>query len=214
VQLSIRTDFAGIQRQLAALREDVGRKALASALNKTVAQAKTQMQRAIAREYAVTLGYVRGRLRIRKAFAAGRLTLSAELAATSPKGRSANIIAFVEKSVSLAQARKRANGGTLNVLRVRVKRGAYKPLPGAFIGNKGRTVFERVPGKQMQSRPGKLNKNTQAIRPVRTIDVAQMFNTRRINSVVLQTIRAKLPGIFANEARFYIDRFNAKAAAR
>jgi hypothetical protein len=202
VQLSIRTDFAGIQRQLSVLREDVGRKALASALNKTVAQAKTQMQRAIAREYAVTVGYVRGRLRIRKAFAAGRLTLSAELAATSPKGRSANIIAFVEKSVSLAQARKRAKGGTLNVLRVRVKRGSYKPLPGAFIGNRGRTVFKRT------------GKTRLPIEPVRTIDVAQMFNTRRINSVVLQTIRAKLPGIFANEARFYVDRFNAKAAAR
>jgi hypothetical protein len=202
VQLSIRTDFAGIQRQLAALREDVGRKALASALNKTVAQAKTQMQRAISREYAVTVGYVRGRLRIRKAFAAGRLTLSAELAATSPKGRSANIIAFVEKSVSLAQARKRAKGGTLNVLRVRVKRGGYKALPGAFIGNRGRTVFRRTGEARLP------------IEPVRTIDVGQMFNTRRINSVVLATIRAKLPSIFANEARFYIDRFNAKAAAR
>ena len=202
VQLSIKADFAGIQRELAALRDDVGRRALASALNKTVAKARTQMQRAIAREYAVTVAYVRGRLRIRKAYASGRLSLSAELAASNAKGRSANIIAFVERSVSLAQARQRARDGSLRTLRVRVKRGATKPLPGAFIGNKGRTVFKRTGRARLP------------IEPVRTIDVPQMFNTKRIRDVVLAAIRTELPRIFASEARFYVRRFNDRGRAR
>ena len=81
-------------------------------------------------------------------------------------------------------------------LRVKVKRGSTKPLPGAFIGNKGRTVFRRVGKKRLP------------IEPVQTIDVAQMFNTRRINEVVLATINARLPEIFEREAAFYLQRFN------
>ena len=205
MQLSIKADFAGVQRALDRLQADVGRKALASALNKTVAKARTSMIKEIRTEFQVTATYVRQRLIISKAYASGRLRLSASLAASNAKGRSANIVRFISKAQIKAGGRKRGKPATL---RVRVKRGAYKPLAGAFIGNKGRTVFERVAGKQMRARPGKLNKHTQAIKAVRTIDVSQMFNTRRINARVLQVIRAELPRIFDNEAAFYIAKFN------
>lgn len=194
--LSIKTNFPDVERSLAALEDDIRRKATASALNKTVDQARVQMQRQIASEFNVQVSYVRERLRVRRAFASGQLQISAELNAGDGRKRSANIIAFVEKSVSLAQARKRAKSGTLNVLRVTVRRGKTIQLPGAFIGNKGRTVFKRDGDKRLP------------ISPVQTIDVGQMFNTQRINTAVLRYVEANLPRIFEREAAFFTERFS------
>lgn len=198
MQLTIASNFPEVDAALERLGEQVGRPALASAMNKTVDRARVQMQREIAGQYNVTVGYVRQRLKVRKAYARGQLNLSAELIGGDGKRRSANIIAFVERSVTLAQARKRAASGTLRVLRVKVKRGQPKLLPGAFIGNKGRTVFRRV------------GKARLPIEPVQTIDVAQMFNTRRINQAVLRSIEVNLPAIFQREAAFYLTRFGAQ----
>jgi hypothetical protein len=196
MKLTISTNFPTVTTAMATMREDIGRQALARAMNRTLDQARTRMQREITSEFNVSAGYVRERLSVRRAFGGGRLEISASLIGGKGSKRSANIIAFVEKSVTLAQARKRAKDGTLQVLRVKVKRGSTKPLPGAFIGNKGRTVFKRVGKKRLP------------IEAVRTIDVAQMFNTKRINEVVLAAINAKLPEIFEREAAFYLQRFN------
>lgn len=206
--LSIKTNFPDVERSLRGLEEDIRRKATASALNKTVDQARVQMQRQIASEFNVSVAYVRERLKVRRAFAAGQLVLSAELDATRRgKGRSANIIAFVENKVTLADARRRAKDGTLRVLRVKVKRGQSKQLPGAFIANKGRTVFKREPGTKMKSREyGK--QHGEQIEPVQTIDVGQMFNTTRINQAVLRYVQANLRRIFEREAAFFAGRFN------
>lgn len=214
MQLTIKTNFPDVQRKLDALHKDIRDRAVASALNKTIDLAKTQMTREIAGEFNVTAGYVRERLRVRRATARGKLLLEAALiGGKAGARRSANIIAFVEKSTSLAQARKRAKGGTLGQLYVKVKRkGGTKALGATrFIGNKGRTVFERIEGKQMASRPGKLTKHTQAIGPVQVIDVAQMFNTRRINRVVVEYMKQRFPEVFAREAKFFTDRFNRGA---
>jgi Prophage minor tail protein Z (GPZ) len=194
--LSITTNFPDVERSLRLLEEDIRRKAAASALNKTVDQARVQMQRQIASEFNVSVAYVRERLRVRKAFAAGQLTLSAELIGGDKRKRSANVIAFIENRVTLAEARRRAKGGTLRVLRVKVKRGQVRKLEGAFIANKGRTVFKRDGDKRLP------------ISPVQTIDVGQMFNTKRINAAVLRYVDANLPRIFEREAAFFAGRFN------
>lgn len=198
ISLNIKTDFAGVEQSLKQLQADVGNKALASALNKTVALAKTQMQREIADEFNVSVGYVRDRLRVRRASASAGLRIEAALiGGRSDRRRSANIIAFVEKFVTLAEARKRAKSGELRQLYVKIKRkGGKKALSGAFIGNKGRTVFRRK------------GKARLPIDPVQTIDVGQMFNARRINSKVVQFMRDRFPGVFDNEARFFVARFN------
>jgi hypothetical protein len=210
MQLSIKTNFPAVQAALDRLQADVRDRALASAMNKTIDQARTGMVREITSEFNVKAAYVRERLRVRRASAKGRFAIEASLiGGKGGRGRSANIIAFVEGVVSLAEGKRRAKAGTQNQLHVKVKKGgAKKPLKGAFIGNKGRTVFERVEGQQMSSRPGPLNKHSQAIRPVQVIDVAQMFNTKRINAKVVQLMRDKFPAIFTREARFYTDRFN------
>ena len=199
MQLSITTNFPQVQRALDRLQAGVREQALASALNKTIDQAKTAMIREITAEFNVKAGYVRERLRVRRASRKTQLAFEAALigGGKAGRGRSANLIAFVESVTSLAQARKRAKAGTLNQLFVKIKRGGpKKPLKGAFIGNKGRTVFERVGNERLP------------IKPMQVIDVAQMFNTKRINAKVLQLVRTKFPEVFAREARFFTDRFN------
>lgn len=207
--ITIKHNFPEVQRSLDQLGKDIAEKALASAINKTLDQAKTAMVRAITAEFNVTAAYVRERLRVRRASARqGLFAIEGALIGGDGRRRSANIIRFVENKVSLAEAKRRSKAGTLNQIYVKVKRtGQAKPLKGAFIGNKGRTVFERVPGTRMSSRKWG-GKHGEQIKPVQVIDVAQMFNTRRINSVVVASMRAKFPQIFEREARFYTARFN------
>ena len=198
MQLTISTNFPKVQAALDALQADVRDRALASAINKTLEQAKTGMVREITAEFNVKAAYVRDRLRIRKAFFKARFEIEGSLiGGKAGAKRSANIIAFVERVVTLAEGKRRAKAGTREQLFVRIKKGGPAvPLKGAFIGNDGRTVFERV------------GKSRLPIKPVQVIDVAQMFNTRRINAKVVQLMRDKFPDIFAREARFYTDRFN------
>lgn len=204
MQFNIKTNFPEVQRALDRLQADVGGKAMASALNKTIAIARTQMTREIPAEFNVSAGYVRQRLRVTRARGgAGKLVLRAELAASNRKGRSANIIAFVERSTTLAEGRKRAKAGTRGQLFVKIKRGGSKKSlgPRAFIGNKGRTVFQRV------------GKERLPIKGMQTIDVAQMFNTRRINGRVVAVIKQRFSDIFDNEAKFFTARFNSTGRA-
>lgn len=199
MQISIETNFRDVARQLQTLQKDIATKATASALNKTVAQAKTAMQREIVREFNITAAEVREKLRVRKATARGGLvSIEAVLEATGrAKGRGLNLIRFVEKSISFAQAKKRSKDGKLGQLHVQIKRtGGKKALGSAFIANKGRTVFVRE------------GKSRLPIKALTTIDVQQMFNTKRINAVVVKAIEDRFPKIFDNEVRFYTDRFN------
>jgi hypothetical protein len=198
MQLTIATNFPSVAAKLSKLQADIRQRALASAMNKTIALARTQMTREIAAEFNVSAGYVRNRLRVRRASGKSQFNIEAALmGGKSDRRRSANVIAFVEKFVTLAQARKRAKAGDLKQLFVKIKRkGGKKAIKGAFIGNKGRTVFERV------------GKARLPIKPVQTIDVAQMFNTRRINEAVVRLMLTRFPQQFDSEARFFISRFN------
>ena len=205
MQISVKTNFPEVARAMGQMQQDVAQRAMASALNKTIDIARTAMTREIPAEFMVTAGYVRQRLRVKRATGkGGGIRLEAELAATNRKGRSANIIAFVEKSVTLAQSRKRAKAGTQGQLFVKIKRkGAKKSLgPLAFIGNKGRTVFQRV------------GKSRLPIKAVQTIDVTQMFNTKRINGRVVAIMRERFAAIFQHEAQFAINRAAASIVSR
>lgn len=210
INISIKTDFADVQKRLKQLHTDIGNKAMASALNKTVAIAKTDMSKEIRQEFKVSASYVRERLAIVKATTRRGLSLTAALRGTGK--RSANVIAFLEKSISLAQSRKRRKGGTLNQLRVQIKKhGGKKIIPGAFLGNRGRTVFKRMPGTTMQSRAKYAGtKHAQQITGVSTVDVRQMFNTRRINARVIKTIHKRFPEIFDREAAYFTRKFKEK----
>ena len=186
MQIKIQTNFPDVARQLANLQKDIGEKAVASALNKTVALAKTAMGREIRAEFNISASTVNQSLRIQRASAArGKFQLSAALSSISRAGR---------RSLNLARfsARQTRKGVTFKVKRG----GPRKLIPGAFLINGGNTVMIRE------------GKARLPIKALQTIDVAQMFNTRRINAKVVQLIEARFPGIFANDVRFFTARFN------
>lgn len=196
VTVSISTNFPEVQRALDRLRPEVAEKAAARAVNRTIEQARTQMVRGITAEFAVLSRDVRERLRIRRAsFRGGVLGIEAELEAVGR--RSVNVMRFGAKQAATGVSVKIRKGGARKILR------------GTFIANKGRTVFERVDGTTMRSRSKYAGtKHGQTIRPVQTVFVPSMFNTRRINEAVIAAMRARFPVIFEREAAFEVARFN------
>lgn len=197
ISIDIKTNFPAVAAQLRQLPTDVGNKAMARALNRVIDTGRSRMAREISREFNLPSSKVRERLDVRRASASGNaIRLSATLEASRRmRGRSMNVIAFLERSVSLAEARRRAKSGTLKDLRFRFKRsGGAKRIQGAFIGNQGRTVFRRV-GK------GRL-----PIQAVSTIDVPQMFNTRRLNEHVRKVMLERFEREFTREAAFYLSK--------
>lgn len=203
MDIRIDVNLGGVLAGLDLLQADIRERAAVSAVNKTLAKAKTNMVRVISREFNVSAGYVRERLNIAKArFRRGSVQIAGALDASNGKKRSANLIAFVEKSTSLAQAKKRAKAGTLDQLHFQIKRGGKRVvITGAFIANKGRTVFIRE------------GKTRLPIKALSTIGLPQMFNTRRLNKVVVRAIEQDFPDIFAHELKFYVQSFNQKAMA-
>lgn len=180
--INIRTNFPDVTAALGRLQGDMADQVLARSLNRTMDQAKTAMSKEIRSQFNLSAAYVRDRLRIKRAYAkAGQFALSAELIGGDGKRRSANVIGF--------GARKAGDG-----VSVQISKGKRKTIKGAFIGNKGRTVFIRE------------GKTRLPIKPVRTIDVAQMFNTRRINAAVVAAMNSRFPAIFQRELRFALSR--------
>jgi cation transport regulator ChaB len=187
VTLNIKTNFSNVQRQLDAMRKDIATKALASALNKTTEQGRTEMSRQIRAEFNITAAKVREKLFVRKAtFAQGRFGLSATLESID-KRRGVNIINFA--------ARQTKKG-----LTAKIKREGGRVLVSGkgFIGNAGRTAFKRVGPKRLP------------IKALSTLTVPGMFNTRRIKVRVTAYILKKFPEVFAREAAFYTRRFNGR----
>lgn len=204
--ISMRTNFPAVVAKLNQVADDIGNKAMVRALNTTIEQGKTQMARNISQEFRITVGKAKDRLAVYKASAKGGvLRFEATLEATRRgQGRSMNLIAFVENKTTLAQARKRMkageggtqtlrNGGTIQKalqVRFQVKRsGGAKVITGAFIGNKGRTLFIRE------------GKERKPIRALNTIDVPSMFNTKRINASVRKVMLERFEQNFNRELR-------------
>jgi hypothetical protein len=189
MKISINTDFPDVARQIERLSDEIASQATARALNRTVEQGRTAMSREIRQEFVLPAAKVNSALRIERArFSKGSLKMEAMLESPSKEGRSLNLINFA--------ARQTKKGVTFRISRA----GGRKLIQGAFIANQGRTVFIREGKKRLP------------IKALQTIDVAQMFNTQRINAKVVETLRNKFPEIFQREAKFYTDRFNNRRA--
>ena len=194
--VTVRFNLDGVRARLNAIEKNLGEKAVVSALNKTAAQAKTRMSEAIRKDYNISAAMVRERLRIRKATRGKLATFSAYLVGNPNTGgamRSMNLVHFLEKNAG-AKAFRRGAGWRLDQLRFKVKRSGGKgTLKGAFIGNKGRTVFIREGAGRLP------------IKAVRTIGVPQMFSTNKNIDMVKAWIRENLPRIMQAEAKYYLS---------
>lgn len=187
--ISIRHNFPEVARKLNLLADDIGNKALVRALNKTIDQGKTEMARGISKEFRISVGTAKERLAVTRASAKpGTLRFEAKLEATKRgQGRSMNLIAFMTSG-----ARQTRKGMTQ--VKFQVKRsGGRKTITGAFVGNKGRTMFIRT------------GKERLPIQALNTIDIPQMFNARRINDVVRQVMLTRFRSNFDRELRVVLQ---------
>lgn len=185
VSIRLHHNIPEVIARLELLHKDLLRRAAVSAVNKTAAQGRTAMSRRIREEFNMKARNVNDQLKVSRA-TIGMLGVAATLAVPRKNKRSLNLINF--------DAKQAATGVT-----VRVKRGGKRKLiPGAFIANKGRTVFIRVGKKRLP------------IKALQTIDVAQMFNARRINSDVVTFMQKKFPDVFKHEIDYFVARFNRR----
>lgn len=144
IRMSVKADLAAVRGELRRIDRGLRERAIANALNRTGEMAKTAAARDITTAFNLQAQYVKGRIKIRRASARSGVL---EVTLSSPGKRSANLIRYAERRVTLATHRRRKRQGTQGVY-VKIRRaGSYQLVKGAFIGNQGRTVFRRI-GKE------------------------------------------------------------------
>lgn len=190
MHISAQIDMSGAIAKLRDLPQKIQDKAITQTINEVATRGRAEMKRQIASEWNIKSGEADSQLRLSKATTKKELiqaVLSAVGSNGSSRKRSRNVIFFDARPVLGTYMRKSKNG-TWSAVRakdgggvsVRIsRRSGRKLLPKAFIGNKGRTVFERTG-------------EGRGIRPINTIDVPSMFNTRIVNKAVVDKIRQEL----------------------
>lgn len=181
--------IAEVQARLSTLSSGMQAKVIGPAINKVAEKARAEIARAIPETYAVKPAEVRSSIRLSKA-RSGSLQATIEIFGSARKvGRSLNLIHFLAaaqiagKAVKVrgARANKKQLAALQNQLGFLIKRGGgLKTIPGAFVGNKGRTIFIRT------------GKARLPIEPVQVIGFSQMFASNRIRDRILAKIKADL----------------------
>lgn len=175
-----------VRRKLAAMPREIRDKALRPALNKVADKAQAEIVRAIPQEFAVKASEVRSSISLRKARGDELQAVIEVFGSSRRRGRSLNVVHFLAAINAMKTRGSKAKAGEIKALQQQLgflikKGGGLKEIKGAFLGNNGRTVFERV-GK------GRL-----PIKPVQVIGYSQMFASRKISRRVMDKVRADLP---------------------
>ena len=199
LKLAIKVNTKPVEKMLAGLSDAIKGNAIREAVNKAAAKGNTEMKRRIKDEFNLPAGEIGNHLDVVKAgnrFGAITATI---LALPKRRGRRArNVIEFLERKVTLAEARKRLKSGTRNVMRYEIRRGRKVTIPGSFIvtANRGTFVAQRV------------GKARLPIQSVQTIDVPQMFNTKRINREVVRKLEQEfLPQEIDRAIQYALKRY-------
>lgn len=195
--ISIRNNFPKVAAQLDRMAKDVGDKAMVRALNETARQGRTAMARQISKEFRVKVGQAKDRLDVDYAKAkGGGIRFSASLRATrATKGRGMNLIHFV-----VGGEPARSKKGNLAQLKFQIKRaGGRKSIKGAFVA-----VNRKTGGKAVFIREGK---SRMPIKTLTTVDIPQMFNTRRVNSVIRTVMQQRFEINFQRQLRAVLKGF-------
>lgn len=197
-QVSIKVDVEPIKRRLNAIATGLGDRAVTRALNRTADGSKTEMSRMIRETYNISAALVRERLSVRHATRKGIATFSATLVGNPVGGgkkRSMNVIAFLERKVTIAEARRRSKSGTLTELRFKIRKfGGKQTIQGAFI--------LPVPGSPVFRRIGPARKD---IEHVQTIGVPQMFSTKLNVGRTKAWLIREFPRILQSEVKYYLS---------
>lgn len=169
--------------------------AIQMGINRTADKGRAEVNRAVLERYAIKADEVRGSVIVRPAHKRQAVAEAFINIFGSPsrRGRSMNMIHFLSVLASQHKTRGgRAKKGEIKSLAGQLgfrilKAGGIKQIPGAFVGNNGRTVFKRLAGKYMSSRSGQ-TKHSEALNAVRVVGVSQMFNSRAIRTRVMTKI--------------------------
>lgn len=196
-------DFVQVSRALASIRRDLGDKVAAAAMNKVGAKARVEMRRAITSEYIMKASEVNSRLRLIRA-RRDKLETVIDPFSSGKNRRAQNLIRFLAVVQAAGRAHKVRGVRGVNKAQMKqlkkqlgflIKRsGGLKMLDGAFVGNKGRTVFVRVGNPRLP------------IKPLSTIDVPQMFAARKSMDRVLRLIERELPIEVDRAMKFMLER--------
>ena len=160
------------------------------AINKVADKARAEINRAIPEEYAVRASEVRNAVDIRRAARGDMRAVISIFGSARKRGRSLNMIHFLAAIQAGGAARKTRGSRATKVemqaiakqLGFRIRRdGGLKSIKGAFLGNRGRTIFRRKGDARLP------------IEPVQVIGFSQMFSSRKIHERVLSKIRDDLP---------------------
>ena len=192
INMQININLSGMedaQRRLASLSGPQMVSAIAAAINKTTAKGQAELTRAINQRYNIKADDVRNSVTLRKANASqDHVQATIQIFGSAKKqGRSLNMIHFMERKVTMSQGRKRRADSTLNQLRFNIIKGAgLKKIlgdstlkNGAFVGNQGRTIFQRTGRARLP------------IVPVQVIGVSQMFMFNPIHTRVINKIESE-----------------------
>lgn len=188
--ISMKLDVRGlddVKKRLARIPDALQSGVMSQAINKTAQKARAEINRAIYQEYAVKQDEVRNAIDLRTANRSDLTATISVFGSKSRRGRSANMIRFLAiaqmagmavktrgAKVTRKQMKSVANQLGFQILRA----GGIKKISGAFVGNKGRTVFIRQ------------DKSRLPIEPVQVIGFGQMFNSKKINRRVMDKLRA------------------------
>lgn len=197
-----------LQSELRRIRDEIGRgQATAAAINKVAAKAQVEIRRAVTEQYQISADLVRGSLNLRRASnKRGSVEAVIDVFGSPTKhGRSMNMIRFLAAVQAAGKTMKTrgAKGSKKQLaaleqqLGFAIRRGGgLKTISGAFVGNKGRTVFMRTGDRRLP------------IKAVQVIGVSQMFNSNAIRQRVL----AKIGPDLETEVRRSVEMILARRA--
>mgnify|MGYP000370142490 CR=1 FL=1 len=182
----------GVKRELQRIKSEIGQgRAMSAAINKVAEKAQVEIRRAVTAEYQISAELVRGSLALRRATnKRGSIEAAIDVFGSPTKrGRSMNMVRFLAAVQAAGRAIK-TRGSTAKKKQLAalerqigfaVKRGGgIKTIPGAFVGNKGRTIFMRTGSARLP------------IKAVQVVGVSQMFSSRKIRMRVMDKIEADL----------------------
>lgn len=192
--------IAGVRASLDRIPRELQGRALSAAINKTAQKARAEVARTIPREYAVKAAEVRGAMDLRSARGADLSSTLSIFGNMSRRGRSANMIHFLAVAVASGMGfktrgavgvKKKDLGALKQQLGFIIRKGGgLKKIEGAFIGNRGRTIFIRRPGTAMASRSKYSGtKHAEEIDALQVIGFSQMFMASRIHDKFMAKLK-------------------------
>lgn len=177
LKIDVRHNLKEIEISLGRLADNLRNKALVRALNRTATTIRAEAAREIRAEYNLTVGEIKGQMRIENA--------------STAQLRSRVIVSGRPLSLSDFNPRQNAKG-----VAVTIKRGQRKTISHAFLLN-------RPGGSPVMVRVGKARL---PIKKLFTLSLPSAFTNDKVMAALKRVAAKRFPEAFAQEARYYLNK--------